>query len=375
MELKKTPLYQKHIDNKAKVVDFGGWALPLEYEGILKEAKATRSSCGLFDASHMGEIRIKGKDTLTFLQKLTSNDISLTSNGQLQYNLFLNSRGGIIDDLMIYNLGESYLCVVNASNTQKVYSWLKEQKTKDVEVIDDSANIFLLSLQGSKAYLAMQAMLGEDTNILKHMHYREINLDGRNILISRSGYTGEDGFEIYGLNKDACFVWDLLLERGKKIGLTICGLGARDILRIEAGYPLYGHEINDDTNPLEASLGWVVKFNKDFIAKKELLEIKKKGLAHKRVGFIMEERAISRQGYEIFCEGKVIGRVSSGTYSPNLDKFIGMAYVDAAYVKAQTLVQIKIRDKYYKARITDFDFIKAKAKSRNFAGNKGGINV
>lgn len=364
MELKKTPFYQKHIEAKARVVDFGGWAMPLEYESILKEAKATRSACGLFDASHMGEIRIRSKGALAFLQKLTPNDISLTKRGELQYNLFLNSRGGIIDDLMIYNLGESYLCVVNASNIEKVYSWLKENKTQDVEVINDSPNIFLLSLQGPKAYLVIEAIMREDINSLEYMHCRETNFGNRDILISRSGYTGEDGFEIYGLNKDAIFIWDLLLEKGKKLGLTLCGLGARDILRIEAGYPLYGHEINDVTNPLEASLGWVVKFNKDFIAKEKLLETKKKGFTRKRVGFIMEERAISRQGYHLYAENKNIGEVTSGTYSPNLDKFIGMAYVDCAYAAEQTLAQIKIRDKYYKARITKINFITAKTAKK-----------
>jgi aminomethyltransferase len=365
MDLKKTSLYQKHIENKAQVVDFGGWAMPLQYKSILQEAKACRSFCGLFDASHMGEIYIRGKAALPFLQRLTPNDISLAKKGQLQYNLFLNIRGGIIDDLMVYNLGESFLCVVNASNTEKVYSWLKENKTNDVDIIDESQNTFLLSLQGPGAYLLLQAVI-EDINILKYMHHRQINLGGRKLLISRSGYTGEDGFEIYGLNKDACFIWDLLLEKGKHSGLTLCGLGARDILRIEAGYPLYGHEINDDINPLEATLGWVLKFNKDFIAKEKLIELKNKGLLRKRVGFIMQERAIARQGYDVYREGKTIGTVTSGTYSPNLDDFIGMAYIDIEYAKSENPIHIKIRDKLCKAKIMPFNFIGDKVKKGTF---------
>jgi aminomethyltransferase len=253
------------------------------------------------------------------------------------------------------------LCVVNASNTQKVYSWLKENSNKSVEIVDESPNIFLLSLQGPKAYLLMQEIL-QDIGGLEYMHCRQINFKGKNILISRSGYTAEDGFEIYGLNKDAYLVWDLLLEKGKNLGLTLCGLGARDILRIEAGYPLYGHEINDDTNPLQASLEWVVKFNKDFIAKDKLLEIKGKGFTRKRVGFIMEERAIARQTYQIYHKGNVIGAVTSGTYSPNLDRFIGMAYIEKEFSKTGTSIEIKIRDKFYQAQVSNFNFIKRRKK-------------
>jgi aminomethyltransferase len=291
MELKKTPLYQKHIDNHARIVDFGGWSMPIEYESILKEAKATRTSCGLFDASHMGEIKIKGKGALSFLQKLTPNDISLTTKGQLQYNVFLNNNGGIIDDLMVYNLGGDYLCIVNASNTDKVYKWLKEKEDNTVQIVDESQDTSLLSLQGPSASGVMAEVFGKSIPDIKYMHFIEKEFSaedgqggsasggrGKSIIISRSGYTGEDGFEIYSANSDIVFIWDKILESGRKANLALCGLGARDILRIEAGYPLYGHEINDETNPLEASLDWVVKFNKEFIAKERLLAVKEKAL-------------------------------------------------------------------------------------------------
>ncbi|MDD5194464.1 MAG: glycine cleavage system aminomethyltransferase GcvT [Candidatus Omnitrophica bacterium] len=359
MELKKTPLYQKHIESKAKIVDFGGWALPIEYESILKETREARKSCGLFDASHMGEIRIEGKGALAFLQQLTCNDISITKKGQLQYNLLLNDSAGVIDDLMIYNVGDSFLCVVNASNIDKDYTWLKAHQTAEVKITDESPQTALLSLQGPTAVnvlgkIAKSAFVSG----LKYMHSIEEEIAGKKMLISRSGYTGSDGFEIYCANSDAVVLWDEITKAGKEYGLALCGLGARDILRIEAGYPLYGHELSDSISPLEASLNWVVKFEKDFIGKDILLKAKAKGIAKKRVGFIMEERAVARQGYAIYAGDKNIGEVTSGTFSPNLDKFLGMAYVDCASSAPQTPVTIKIRDKFYKAKIAKFDFIK-----------------
>ncbi len=359
MELLKTPLYEKHVDNNAHIVDFSGWALPVEYSSILKEAKAVRSTCGLFDASHMGEIYVKGKDALTFLQSLTPNDISITKKGQLQYNLFLNDKGGIVDDLMIYNLGENnFLCVVNASNTDKVYNWLKtkkqESKYANLEIINESGSTSLLSLQGPRAVFVMEKIFGAGIKNLKYMRFTELSFKNKQIIISRSGYTGEDGFEIYCNNAFAPLVWDLILKYGKEEGLVLSGLGARDVLRIEAGYPLYGHEINDETNPLEASLGWVTKIKKDFIGKEK---INNKRIMRKRVGFVMEERAIARQGYPILASGKIIGEVTSGTYSPNLNQFIGMAYIESAFSAVGHFVDIKIRDKFYKAKITNFNFI------------------
>jgi len=366
MEPKKTPLYQKHVENNAHIVDFSGWALPIEYTSILKETKAVRTTCGLFDASHMGEIIIKGVQALDFLQALTPNDISKTKPGQLQYNVFLNEKAGIIDDLMVYNLGGSFLCVVNASNINKVYTHLcraklegKYVKPDNVEIVDESPEISLLSLQGPASSKIISEIFGKDINNIKYMHFVQLNFKNKNIILSRSGYTGEDGFELYCPNGVAVSLWDAILEKGKKYNLCLCGLGSRDVLRIEAGYPLYGHEINDCTNPLEASLNWVVKFKKDFIAKDKLESAQIKRL---RMGFVMSDRAIARQGYSVYSNNKIIGEVTSGTFSPNLDKFIGMAYIDKELSKPGAEVTIKIRDKFYKAQTSDFNFIKSRTK-------------
>jgi len=362
MEPRKTPLYEKHVENNAHIVDFSGWALPIEYTSILKETKATRTTCGLFDASHMGEIIIKGPQALKFLQALTPNDISKTKPGQLQYNVFLNDNAGIIDDLMVYNLGNGFLCVVNASNINKVYTHLcrahrdgKYAGPDSVNILDESPEISLLSLQGPESAKIIAEIFGETINSIEYMHFVQLDFKNKNIILSRSGYTGEDGFELYCPNAAAISLWDSILEKGKEHGLCLCGLGSRDVLRIEAGYPLYGHEINDNTNPLEASLNWVVKFRKDFAAKDKLKNAEIKRL---RTGFIMNDRAIARQGYSVYSSNKIVGEVTSGTFSPNLDKFIGMAYVEKELSKSGTAIEIKIRDKFYKAQITDFSFIK-----------------
>jgi len=362
MELKKTPLYQKHIENNAKIVDFAGWALPVEYKSTLAEAKAVRSTCGLFDVTHMGEILIKGKDSFEFLQGLTPNDISLIKPGQMQYNLFLNDEGGIIDDLMVYRKQNSLLCVVNASNKDKVFRWLHESVQDEVEVIDESDKTALISLQGPSSQKVASAVFDERIANLSHLRFIEEEIEGKVILASRSGYTGEDGFEIYIPFEDATYWWDKFVEAGAQFGLTLCGLGARDILRIEVGYSLYGHEIDDKTNPYEASLGWVVKLNKKFIGRRELIKAKEEGIRRKRVGFIMQERAVPRQGYLVYSGEGAIGGVCSGTYSPNLDKFIGMAYVETKFAKGDTLVEIEIRNKLYKAKIAKFPFVGSKAR-------------
>lgn len=363
MDLKKTPFYQNHLEAGARMVDFGGWALPLEYKSILSEAMDMRRHCGLFDASHMGEIIIKGKDAFSFLQEMATNDLSLIKEGQMQYNLFLNPQGGVLDDLMVYHRGESFLCVVNAANIEKIFNWLKANQRGDVEIIDESNNTALLSLQGPKASLVMEKILKSNLDGFKYMTFLNFSVEGRNVLISRSGYTGEDGFEIYLAPNDAHFWWDIILKAGREHNLQLCGLGARDILRVEAGYPLYGHEINEVTSPYAASLRWAVKRNKNFIGKDSLIRADSGRIRDFRVGFIMEEKAMPRQGYNLYYNGasagdrKVIGRVSSGIYSPNADKFIGMAFVDKEFAAADTPVQLGIREKFYRARIVRFPFV------------------
>ena len=362
MELKKTPFYQKHLQNKGRIVDFSGWALPVEYKSTLAEAEAVRKSCGLFDASHMGEIVVKGAGAFSFLQRLVSNDLSVTSPGQMQYNLFLSESGSIIDDLMVYRRKNSFLCVVNASNKDKVFKWLNKNIQPEVEIIDKSKKYALISIQGPNAAKIIERVFSRQEAGLEYLFFREMEIEGEGLIISRSGYTGEDGFEIYFPWENSSKWWDKLIENGKDFELKPCGLGSRDILRIEAGYPLYGHEIDEAINPYEAFLGWAVKLNKDFIGKEELLKIKSIGLKRKRVGFIMQERAIPRQGYSVLEKSKIIGKVSSGTYSPNVGKFIGMAYLGEECVKIGDEVNVEVRGKLYKAKIAKFPFVSIKTK-------------
>jgi aminomethyltransferase len=354
----RTALYEKVLEEGAKIIDFFGWALPLQYSGILKEARATRDYCGLFDISHMGEIKIRGPNAQKFLQALSSNDISLIGEGSLQYNLFITEAGTILEDLTIYNLGDSFLCTVNASNTQKVLNWLLKNKIKDVDIIDESKDTSLFSLQGPKACSVLEGLLGESLKDLKYMSFVKGKIKDIPCIISRSGYTGEDGFEIYTTNNNAPKLWDLILREGRSYNLTLAGLGARDILRIEAGYPLYGNDIDEATNPIEASLAWVVKLNKDFIGKDKILEVIKRGPSRRRVGFIMEERGLPRKDYSIYNQNQEeIGRVSSGTYSPNIERFIGMGYVKREYARSNIEINLKIRDKFYKAKVKRLPFI------------------
>jgi len=357
MDLRKTPFYQKHLEHNAKIVDFSGWALPVEYASMLKEAKAARLTCGLFDASHMGEIRISGPKALDFLQRLTPNDVSRLAVGQMQYNLFTNQSGGVIDDLMICRLPDSFYCVVNASNKDKVFAWLLKNQQAGARIVDESDNTALLSLQGPNSARIIEEVFGQSVRDFKYMHVRSQILDKRPVIISRSGYTGEDGFELYFSERDGGFWWDKILSCGRQRGLQLCGLGSRDILRIEAGYPLYGHELSDEISPFEANLNWVVNGNKDFIGKAAMLEVKNNGVERLRVGFVMQDRAVPRQGYPICSRDKMIGEITSGTYSPNLDKFVGMAYVDVSFSQPGSQLSVQVRDRFYNARVERFPFV------------------
>lgn len=355
--MKQTPFYQEYLKAKAKIVEFAGFSMPVEFSGVLNEVKASRVSCGLFDATHMGQIWLKGEKAFDFLQKLTSNDISHISTGQLQYNLLINETGGIIDDLMVYNLGKDFLCVVNASNHKKVIDWLNKNNSSKVEIDDLSQKRFLLSLQGPTSCALLKRVFAFEVESIQYMHFVEQEIMGAKLLISRSGYTGEDGFEIYGNKEDAAKIWDILLKSKEEFGLALCGLGSRDVLRIEAGYPLYGHEIDDSINPLEAVLSWAVKFDKDFIGKKSLLKIKEVGLKRKRIGLIMDERVVPRQGYKIFYQNKPCGVVTSGAYSPNIASSIGMGYIDKEIAALEIEVDLEIRNKFYKAKIAKLPFV------------------
>ncbi|MDD3296004.1 MAG: glycine cleavage system aminomethyltransferase GcvT [Candidatus Omnitrophica bacterium] len=366
MEPKKTPLHQKHIQEKGRIIDFAGWLLPVEYRSMLSEAKAARISCGIFDASHMGELLVKGPRAVDFLQKLTSNDISSLAFGRMQYNLLLNEDAGIIDDLMVYRKEKDLLCVVNASNKDKALAWLMKNSSTGIVIEDVSSKTALISLQGPTAHNIIREVFGRDFEELRYMFFLERKIEGRDILVSRSGYTAEDGFEIYTDWDEAGLWWDKFVSAGKKYGLTFCGLGARDILRIEAGYPLYGHEIDEEINPYEASLGWAVKLERKFMARDKLLKIREKELKRKRVGFIMQSRALVRQGYPVYSGASKIGEVTSGTYSPNLERFIGMAYVGKDYARIGTKISVEVRGKHYEAEIAKFSFIGPKTKKNSF---------
>ncbi|HDN86110.1 MAG: glycine cleavage system aminomethyltransferase GcvT [Candidatus Omnitrophota bacterium] len=357
----KTPVYPRHCEKTSKIVNFSGWALPLEYESILKEARCARTNCVLFDISHMGRFIIEGEGRENFLQKLTTNDISKLKTFSLQYNLFTTPEGTIIDDFIVYNLGDKFLCVVNASNREKDFRWLKSN-SQGVVIKDETFNTAFFSLQGPLAWKVMQKVVGDSLSELRYMHFLTKKVDGIDLIISRSGYTGEDGFEIYLPKERAIPFWDLIMEKGKEFGLTLAGLGSRDILRIEAGYPLYGNDISESTNPFQASLDWVVKLkSKDFVGKESLVKILQEGIKRKRVGFIMQERGFPRKGYPIFDSSQeMIGEVTSGAYSPNLDVFIGMGYIKTEFACSGTPIKVKVRDKFYRGEVKDLPFIKYK---------------
>ncbi len=364
MELKKTALYQKHLNLRAKIVDFHGWALPLEYKSMLEEAKAVRQSCGIFDASHMGEIIISGDKACEFLQSMVTNDISSLGSNQMQYNLFLDDSGHIIDDCMVYHKGDSFLCVVNASNIDKVLTWLNKQNCQGVSIKDASQDFCLITIQGPESAKVIDKIFPGLSKDLTYMTFKGLDFKGQEVLISRSGYTAEDGFEIYLRPQSASELWDTILEIGSEFNLTACGLGARDILRIEAGYPLYGYEIDDKMDPLTAGLSWAVKFNKEFMGKSALLKLKEAKIKNKRVGFLMLKRAVARYGYKIYYQDKPIGSVTSGTFSPNKQAFIGMASILKEAAVLDREIEIEIRNNKYKAKIVKFPFINPKVKTK-----------
>lgn len=350
---KKLFLEDEHLKLGAKFFEFSGWLMPLEYSSTLKEHILVRNQVGIFDISHMGRILLKGNHAKDFIQHITTNDINNLFPGKAQYSLILNTIGTIMDDIVVYMLNtDEFLIVVNAINTDKILNWLNKNNNYSLEIKNITDQTILLAIQGPKSENILSEYLEKDLSDIKYYHFTKCSLDKAQIIVSRTGYTGEDGFEI---------LTDL--ETGKKIFLdlinkknvTPCGLGARDTLRIEMGYPLYGHEIDEETTPWEANLGWVVKINKgDFIGKEALIDKKDKKTKHLN-GFIMLENGIPRTGYEVYFKEEKIGYVSSGTFSPVLKVGIGLLYT---YIDVQDEVYIKIRNKYLKAKIEKPPFIK-----------------
>ena len=353
--LKKTALFNAHQRYGGKIIDFAGWALPVQYAGILEEHEAVRTAAGLFDVSHMGEIEIKGPQALEFTQYLVTNDVYQIEGGQIIYALMCYPEGAVVDDVLIYKFSNEYIyIVVNASNIEKDYAWmLKNSLNYDVKITNCSEEISQIAVQGPKAEEILQKLTTEDLSKIKFFNFKEnVLLHDIKCLVSRSGYTGEDGFEIYNSNNDIEKLWDKILDVGKECGIVPAGLGCRDTLRFEASLPLYGNEITENITPLEAGLGIFVKLNKsNFIGKEALLKEEEEGLKRKIVGFEMLDRGIPRHGYEVMAAGEVIGRVTTGYFSPTLKKNIGLALIDSSFSSLNTEVFIKIRNKSLKAKV------------------------
>ncbi len=344
--MRRTPLTSKHESMQARIVDYEGWSMPVMYAGILEEARAVRNGAGMFDISHMGRVRFGGSGATAFLQSLTSNDVEALKPSEAQYSLLTNPEGGIIDDIIVYRESEeAYLVVINAGNAEKDKLWFKQHLTPSVNFTDLSSETAMIAVQGPKApeIVADLANFPELLN-LKRFQYFNGTISGSSVTYCRTGYTGEDGFEIILSAGAAETVWDELL----KIGVTACGLGARDALRIEAGYPLYGHEIDDATSPVEALLMWVVKLDKGPFTGSDAIEtLKKNGAPRRLVGLVSSERIQPRQGYNIFEKGtdKQIGVITSGVFSPTRERSIAMGYVTTEFAATGTIVEIAIRDK------------------------------
>jgi len=360
--MKNTPFTHKHLALGAKMVEFAGYTMPVSYTGINDEHIAVRKNAGVFDVSHMGEFIIKGDKALDLIQRVTSNDASKLTAGKAQYSCLPNESAGIIDDLLVYCIEQNkvYMLVVNASNIEKDWNWITGNNEGGAEMHDISGKTCLLAVQGPNATKILQPLTEMDILNLKYYTFVKGLFAGvDNVLISATGYTGAGGVEIYFEDKDGApdKIWDAIFEIGASQGLKPTGLGARDTLRLEMGFCLYGNDIDDTTSPLEAGLGWITKFSKDFTAKSLLEKQKAEGLKRKLVGFEMVDRGIPRQGYEIRDEkGETIGRVTSGTQSPSLHKAIGMGYVSVDYSPIDTGIYIAVRDKQLKAKVVKFPF-------------------
>lgn len=359
--LKETALTHVHKSLGAKMVPFAGYLMPVQYEGINVEHETVRNAVGVFDVSHMGEFILKGENALDLIQRVTSNDASKLSGGKAQYSCFPNATGGIVDDLIVYALEDgNWMLVVNASNIEKDLNWIQSHNHKNVEIVDISDSTSLLAVQGPKAGEVLQRLTSVDLSAIPYYNFTKGTVAGcPNVLISNTGYTGAGGFELYIENQYAEKIWNAVFEAGKQEGIKPCGLGARDTLRLEMGFCLYGNDIDDSTSPLEAGLGWITKFSKEFTNSAALKAQKEAGVEKKLVGFIMQERGIPRHDYVITDNGGVpIGKVTSGTQSPTLQQAIGMGYVKTAFAAEGTEIQVMIRDKGVKATVVKTPFLK-----------------
>jgi aminomethyltransferase len=359
--MKNTALTGVHTTLGAKMVPFAGYNMPVQYTGINAEHETVRKGVGVFDVSHMGEFILKGENALALIQKVTSNDASKLYDGKVQYSCLPNEDGGIVDDLLVYRIDEkTYMLVVNASNIEKDWNWISKFNPDGVDMKDISDRTSLLAIQGPKAAEALQSLTDIDLASMEYYTFKKGTFAGiNNVVVSATGYTGAGGFEIYFDNEHAEFIWDAVFKAGEPFGIKPIGLAARDTLRLEMGFCLYGNDIDDTTSPLEAGLGWVTKFSKEFTNSEALQAQKQAGVSQKLVGFEMIDRGIPRHDYAIVdADGNNIGRVTSGTQSPSLQKAIGLGYVKNEFAKEGSEIYISIRDNKVKAKVVKPPFYK-----------------
>lgn len=364
--MKRTPLYEEHCALGGKMIDFGGWELPVQYAGILEEHRQVRKAAGLFDVSHMGEIHVSGPDSESFIQRLVTNDIAGAREYKVIYSPMCYPDGGVVDDLLVYKYSDTdFLIIVNASNTDKDFEWFLQNSHGKVSIQNDSSQYAQLAIQGPRAEAVLQKLTGSPLQEVKFFTFKSnIEICSKKAIVSRTGYTGEDGFEIYLKPEDACLIWGSLLEAGKEDGLVPVGLGARDTLRFEAALPLYGQEISENISPLEAGLGKFVKPGKgDFIGRDALVRQMEQGVKRKLTGFEMVDRGIPRSHYEVQADGKSVGFVTTGSYSPSLDKNIGLALLDIDYSVEGTGIDILIRNKPVRAETISIPFYQKRYKA------------
>lgn len=365
MELKRTPLYETHRALGAKMVEFSGWEMPVQYRGILEEHRAVRTAAGLFDIDHMGQVRVTGLDALPYLQYLLTANFANMEINTAKYAVMCYADGTCVDDTFVYRLENEWMVVVNAGNRDKDNAWMFAQTSGfHVTLKDVSEEFYMLAFQGPLAEQVLQKIEATDLSTLKYHHARQVSLQGERGILARTGYTGEDGFEMFLPNAWGKHVWDAILDAGKDVGVQPIGLGARDSLRFEAKFALYGHEIDANTTPIEAALGWACDLNKNFVGRDVLLKQKLEGAKKKLVGFEMLERGIARNGYEIASNGNVVGYVTSGMPAPTLEKNIGLGYVPPELAKFGTEFDIVIRGKATKARVVKTPFYANRARGK-----------
>jgi aminomethyltransferase len=360
----KTPLYDDHVALSARMVDFAGWRMPVQYAGVIQEHLAVRERVGLFDVSHMGEARVHGPQALDFLQHVTCNNVAKLQQGRAHYTALTTPEGTFVDDLLIYDLGQGeYLLVLNAGNTPKDLAWLATHSAEfDVTVDDQSSAWAQMALQGPMATRTISGLTTHALDELKYYHFARTEVAGHSCILSRTGYTGEDGFEVYCPSESAREIWRALMQAGGPQGIEAVGLGARDTLRLEACMALYGNDIDDTTTVLEANLGWIVKFKKgEFLGRDVLLQQKKNGVERRLIGFEMQGRAIARQGYEALHDGQVVGRVTSGCPAPYIKKNVGLAYLPIGLAEPGTEFQVQVRKRTESAVVVPTPFYKRSA--------------